>query len=453
MSGPSQGETQLNATIASKLRRAARDNDAEVPQGVDPASALSDLVGSLFQKTKERVAILIDEYDAPIHSTLHDHSLAATNRRVLHDFYSVLKDLSDSGQLRLLFVTGVTKFVQTSIFSVFNNLADLTLNPEYNGACGFTLEEFDSYFAGYLPATLERAKSKGFVSDSLTELGLRQLILDYYDGYSWDGERRVINSHSLVQCLANKSLEPFWFKTGTPSFLIELIQRNPFDYVKAESYELSKSALDAIDVTQLGLAPLLFQTGYLTIEKQIGFDKYSLKCPNLEVDQALNISLLTAMAGQEESHILELAADIKTALLAFDEAAVAKHLETILRWVPHQEQKALEGYHHALIYSVLKALHFKVRSEVSVSEGVFDLFIEIPNSVAFIVEIKFEKLTVKKEEATEEDIKTLLNKAVERAVEQISLKKYAAGFDREYPVVKKMAVGIVERAYVLAKIY
>jgi hypothetical protein len=248
-------------------------------------------------------------------------------------------------------------------------------------------------------------------------------------------------------------LESFWFYTGTPSFLLELIQRNPIDYVRAESYELRQSSLNAVDVAKLTLAPLLFQTGYLTIEKKLGFDKFNLRCPNLEVDQALNASLLTAMTGCRESHILELAANIKTALLAFDEAAVAKYLETILRWVPYQEQRALEGYHHALIYSVLKALHFKVKCEVSVSEGVFDLFIEIPKKAVFIVEIKFEKITGEKDEATEEDIKKLLNKAVDGAIKQISLRKYAAGFDQEFPVAKKMAVGIVERAYVLAKIY
>ncbi|MDR0549182.1 MAG: AAA family ATPase, partial [Deltaproteobacteria bacterium] len=405
MSGPSQGETQLNDTITRELENSAARNGEEIPEDASPARALSKLVTNLYLKTNERVAILIDEYDAPIHSTLHDRSLADANRRVLHDFYSVLKVLSDSDQLRLLFVTGVTKFVQTSIFSVFNNLSDLTLNPEYYGVCGFTLEEFDSYFASYLPDMLEWAKSEGFVSGSLTESGLRQLILDYYDGYSWDGKRRVINSHSLVQCLANKSLKAFWFKTGTPSFLLELIQRNPFDYVQAESYALSESSLDAVDVAQLELEPLLFQTGYLTIEKKIGFDSYSLKCPNLEVDQALNASLLKAMTGRRESHILELAANIKAALLAFDEAAVAKYLETILRWVPYQEQRALEGYHHALIYSVLKALHFKVKCEVSVSEGVFDLFIEIPQKAVFIVEIKFEKITGDKDKATEGDIK------------------------------------------------
>jgi hypothetical protein len=453
MSGPSQGETQLNDTIASKLRRVAWKNGEEVTTDVNPASALSDLVTKLYLKTKKRVAVLIDEYDAPIHATIDNPSLVATNQRILHDFYAILKDLSDDGLLSLLFMTGVTKFVQTSIFSVFNNLTDLTLNKDYNGVCGFTLEEFDSYFAEYLPAMLENVKSEGALSKSSTESDLRQLLLDYYDGYSWDGKKRVINSYSLVKCLAEQSVEPFWFNTGTPSFLVKYIQKKPFDYVEAESYELSESRLHAIEVDKLELVPLLFQTGYLTVEKKIGSSNYRLKCPNLEVDQAFNASLVKALTGRKEPHILKLAAELKTALLAFDEVAVAKRLETILRWVPHQEQKALEGYHHALIYSVLKALHFKVKSEVSVSEGVFDLFIEIPKKAIFIVEIKFKKIPGKKDLATEEDVKKLLDQAVKEAVAQIKLKEYDAGFDQEYPAVKKMAVGIVERAYVLTKIY
>ncbi|MDR0548171.1 MAG: PD-(D/E)XK nuclease domain-containing protein [Deltaproteobacteria bacterium] len=129
------------------------------------------------------------------------------------------------------------------------------------------------------------------------------------------------------------------------------------------------------------------------------------------------------MTERQQSHILKLTADLKTALLAFDEAAVAKRLETILRWVPRQEQKALERYHHTLIYAVLKALHFKVKSEVRALEGVFDLFIEIPKKAIFIVEIKFKKIPGEKDKATEEDVKKLLDPALEEAVAQIKLKE------------------------------
>jgi hypothetical protein len=410
MTGECGTEDSLRATIITEVRRAARANGLEDVSGTFPGDILKNLVDALYWKTgKKGVAILIDEYDAPIQSKISNIPQAVKNRVVLHDFYSALKTLADQGMLRLLFVTGVTKFAQASIFSVFNNLKDLSMDPAYNGVCGFTMEEFDAYFSEYLPGILEYRKSKGLIEPTATLEDLRGRIMDYYDGYSWNGERRILNPFSLIKFLNGKEFEAFWFASGTPTFLLEYIKRVPDQYVKAESHVLDKTSLAAVDVTKLRLVPLLFQTGYLTVERALGDGKYALTGPNREVDEALNTNLLAFLTDQQSESISDLAAKTRAALESFDSVALGECFSRILAWVPHELQPALENYNHALIFSVLKALHFKVESEVSGTEGRFDLQITMPNDNVFIAEFKYGKFDRKPDERTEEYRREFLN--------------------------------------------
>jgi hypothetical protein len=164
---------KLTKSLVVELDWAARKYGARI-QGDTPANILKNLVYGLQEQSGEKIAVLIDEYDAPITSQINDVPLAIEIREELRDFYVALKSLSDNGAIHFIFVTGVTKFAKASVFSVFNNLADLTLYPLYHGICGFTLEEFDSYFTDYLEAALEYNKSKGFVDPSLSLPEFRQ---------------------------------------------------------------------------------------------------------------------------------------------------------------------------------------------------------------------------------------------------------------------------------------
>jgi hypothetical protein len=258
MTGECDTEEQLKSSILTELELAARENGVELAKDKSPGDTLKLMISDLKTRTKERVAVLIDEYDAPIQAQIADISKANINRQVLHDFYSALKASQDRGMLQVLFVTGVTKFAQASIFSVFNILADLTLEADYNGVCGFTMEEFDAYFAEYLPGILEYQKSKGRFGPSASDLDLKSKIMDYYDGYSWDGERRVLNPYSLIKFLQGKRFKPFWFSTGTPTFLVDFIERAPLDYVQSESQILTDSNLEAVKLEDLELTPSPF---------------------------------------------------------------------------------------------------------------------------------------------------------------------------------------------------
>ncbi|MDR0354473.1 MAG: AAA family ATPase, partial [Deltaproteobacteria bacterium] len=270
MTGKSDTKAELTETIVAELRKAAKFNGLDEIEGNSPGDMLKNLVDALKSLVNERVAVLIDEHDAPIQSQIHNVPQAIENSRILHYFYSALQTLADDDQLHLLFVTGVTTFAQASIFSGYINLSDLTMDPDFNGVCGFTLEEFDAYIAGYLPSILEWRKSEGLAESGVAVQDLREQILRHYGGYSWDGESRVLNPYSLVQFLDGKDFEPFWFNASEPTFLLELIRRRPQQYLRKGSPVLDENSLGPADVTPLWLTPLLFQTGCLTIERRVG---------------------------------------------------------------------------------------------------------------------------------------------------------------------------------------
>jgi hypothetical protein len=443
---------ELKASIMAELQTVAEANSVAV-EGETLGIALRMMVRNIKRSAGEKVAVLIDEYDAPIQSQIHDIQLAEQNRRILHNFYSSLKTLADDDQLFLLFVTGVTKFAKASIFSSFNNLDDLTMNHVYNAVCGFTHEEFDTYFTEYLPGVLEYSKSTGDAEPGATVEDLRKQILDYYDGYSWDGINRILNPFSLIKCLDAKKLKPFWYFSASASFLFELIRKKPLDYVLSESPVLSEASLEAVDIASLKLTPLLFQTGYLTVEREISGGEYLLASPNLEVEKTFNTQLLPYLTGQEETTITSLRARIKAALENFDSEALGAAFSQILRWVPYQEQPALEGYHHAILLVALKSLQFGVFPEVSESEGRFDILIHGWDGTVFITEFKYEKFTPEPNQGNEAKRRKLMKTALKRAKDQIKFRRYDASYQDEYPLVKKLAVGIVGKADVLLEIY
>ncbi|MDR1607725.1 MAG: AAA family ATPase, partial [Deltaproteobacteria bacterium] len=285
MVGEHKNEAALEASLINRLQGAARENglrlaDLDLAENSPPGDILDGLVSKLCSDENTRVAILIDEYDAPIQKAIGDVAQAEINRGVLSGFYSSVKALADAGKTHLVFVTGVTKFAKASIFSGFNNLSDLTLDSEYNAICGFTLEEFQSYFLDYLPGILERYKSNGFMPPEADLDYLIEEIIGYYDGYSWDGETRVLNSYSLIQALAKKKLKAYWFSSGAPSFLMKFLKIEGSGFSFPENPQMDETSLDAVDIKNLQLTPLLFQTGYLTIDKKLSDSDYLLRRPN-----------------------------------------------------------------------------------------------------------------------------------------------------------------------------
>jgi hypothetical protein len=427
----------------------------DIEKDSPPGNILTKLVSKFYYPERVRVAILIDEYDVPIQKAIGDVARAEINHDVLSDFYSSIKALADDDMTRLVFVTGVTKFAKGSIFSGFNNLSDLTLDPRYNAICGFTLEEFRGYFLDYLPGILESYKSEGFTPPEADLDYLIEEIIGYYDGYSWDGKTRVLNPYSIIQALEQKKLKAYWFSSGAPSFIIELLKKEGASYSFPENAQMCKIALDAVDIKNLKLTPLLFQTGYLTIDKPLSSNSYLLRRPNKEVSEALDKNLLDYLLGQEATNITILRERIGQALEVYDSAALAASFREILLWNSHCELKASEGQYHGVIFSVLKVLGFSVITQPVTPEGVFDILLILGQRVAFVFELKYESFTptLGQGKADARKIGVKLKAAIKEAKNQIQFRNYDARYGTEYEVVKKVAVAFVGKAHVAVEIY
>jgi hypothetical protein len=373
----------LNNGIMDELRAAAEKYDLNDVDGPTPAITLKKIVRALVKKTNEKVVVLIDEYDEPIRSQIHNIPQAIKNRDALHSFFYSMRTLADKEMLHFLLVTGVTKFSKASIFSGFNNLNDITMNPAYHSICGFTLEEFDTYFKNYLPGILEYNKSNNFLPSNFTVDNLKDKIIEYYDGYSWDGKRKIINPYTLINFIENKEFQDFWFDSGTPTFLLKYIKQKPHELTSPTSKTLTSIMLNAVEINRINLTSLLFQTGYLTITGRVDANNYSLDFPNHEVSSAFNSQLFQYLTDQDLTDqknidtMNELSSQIKRALVNFDSNELANCFSKILTWVKYAEQPKKESYHHAIIYAVLRALSFNITSQFVTSEGVCDFKIEM----------------------------------------------------------------------------
>jgi hypothetical protein len=247
----------------------------------------SDLIKALQKKTGKNVVVLVDEYDKPVTAHLTDTDLKLFQTAV-HDFYQVMKGADE--YLHLVFLTGVSKFSGLSIFSALNNPRDITLHEQYVSICGYTQEELESNFSEYIDSAAERLK--------MTREELLEKIRYWYNGYTWDGKTAIYNPFSTMNFFDNQRFTDYWFRSGTPTFLIDIIQRRDSMESVLGPIVVDESIFNEYDPANISEIPLLFQTGYLTIKQMElmpdGCAEYTLGVPNTEVNKALLTCLLKA---------------------------------------------------------------------------------------------------------------------------------------------------------------
>ncbi len=343
-----------------------------------------ELILSLRNQAGEPVVLLVDEYDKPIidHIGKGKSALktAEENRDVLKNFWGVVKGAETAPALRFVLFTGVSKFSRVSIFSELNNLDDITMNDWYAGLPGITEEELEMYF----DAHLERfAKAR-----NLTRERLVSRLAEEYDGYRFsESEHKVYNPYSLLKSLKYMAFEPYWFETGTPTFLAKLLREREYDLARIDGMEVSKSLFSAWDLENLKPEALLFQTGYLTI-KDVRGELYKLGYPNREVKSAflefLLFSYVPEGQGGEGSRFRNLRGYLeKEDLRSFFETASA-----IFATIPHSlESKRDEAYFHTVFYLMVSASCARVRNEVMNSRGRLDMLVEFPDKI-YLLEFK-----------------------------------------------------------------
>ena len=373
-SGTYQGPDDLQKEVVAQLN--ALEEEAEIiPRADDTGPArFRRLMKVLHERTGQRVAVLIDEYDKPILDALEVPDIARANRDFLRGLYSTAK-FADA-HIRFTFLTGVSKFSKVSLFSGLNNLIDITLDPRYSAICGYTEADLDSVFAPELPG-LDR-----------DEIGT------WYNGYNWLGEEKVYNPFDVLLLFRNREFGAYWFETGTPAFLVETLFKRKVSSLTLDNMLGSADLLSTFDVDAIATEALLFQTGYLTIhrtERRGSRTYYRLGYPNLEVRQSLNESLLNHLTG-DASRRAEHSAQLYDLLLANDFTGLkilfhAFFASIPYEWYTNNDIARYEGYYASVFYSYFAGLGLDIAVEDSSSHGRLDMAV-LFNGNVYLFEFK-----------------------------------------------------------------
>jgi hypothetical protein len=387
------------STLLQKMLKKKALEHAVTLTPSSPSQMLMELVHCLHEKYKQSVVVLIDEYDKPILDTISQPEALDDVRQELHNFYVVLKDLDP--HLRFLLLTGVSRFSRTSIFSGLNQLADLSSDHAYNRLCGYTDEEVDHYLKDYIDVM----KEEGVYDD------VREQLRVWYDGYRFHHRGTPLyNPFSIMSALQQKELKNYWFSSGTPTFLVELLRKNHFDLQSLDHLVLSSRKMFAMGAEKLDMIPVLYQTGYATIKR---FDQmtgiYRLSIPNAEVRQSLFDALLEDYVQDPAYTIIySLLEDIKCAVLDGDFDRLIEHLKVIYAKIPYTVHIELERYYQTIFYMIFLLAGFEVIVEEATNDGRIDIVVATP-TYRYIIELK-------------------LNKTAEEAMKQIKDKGYSTKY-------------------------
>ncbi len=369
---------ELKISLSWELESIAQEYGIDVSDAPSAGSKLKKLVKELAKKSP--VVILIDEYDYPLINNLSKITVAQANRDVLKNFFSVIKSLD--AYLKAIFVTGVTKFSKTSIFSGLNNLNDLTLAPESSELLGYTQAEIESYFTQYIDNFAHKKENR--------HIAVMQEMKTWYNGYRFSRtEATVYNPFSVLYYLKNQERANYWFESGTPSFLVEFLRKHYDALEGIEQAEFSTTGLGTVDLEDIPPTTLLFQTGYFTIsDYDSATKKYKLGYPNEEVRDSFQKYLLAAFSNKNVTEIEKTTSQLVLALKEDNVLLFCELLQSLLAHIPYQLHIAQERYYHSLFQLIGKLLGFDIQSEISTDKGRIDLVFSTVGHV-YLFELKF----------------------------------------------------------------
>ena len=371
---------ELRESLSLHLDRIGKSYQIDLSSIKSSTDKFFTLVTTLSEKNK--VVILIDEYDKPILDHVTNTHEAKAQQEELKYFYDCLKGLDE--HLRAIFITGVSKFSKTSIFSGLNNLNEISLDPIAATITGYTENELRSNFTDYLELLREQ--------ENVPAETLMQQIKIWYNGYQFSSEPvKVYNPFSIMYLLEKKVFANYWFESGTPSFLINLLKQKSIEFKNFEQIAFSSSTLGTFDIETLPLITLLYQAGYLTIKSSIKLNQsYFLTYPNREVKESfLSLELgtstyLSSATATSAINSIELALDRKDLTTFFNT------IRMLFANIPYELHLKNEAYYHSLFQLIGTLLGFKMQSEVLTSVGRIDMTLETNNYI-FVIEFKFNK--------------------------------------------------------------
>ena len=411
--GKHMEKEQLNRYLLDIIEKQEARFDCKSNK-IDVNIRLDNLINAVYQKTGKQVVVLIDEYDAPLLDVAHEKEKLDELRNTMRNFYSPLK--GNESMLRFVFMTGITKFSQLSIFSELNNITNVSMNEPYAGICGITKEELLTQMSDDIDALAEHLE--------LSREETIQELKDHYDGYhfTWPSPD-VFNPYSLLNCFAKQEMDDYWFGSGTPTYLINMMRK--YEFLPAdlgETIEVGKKDFDAPTETMTTIVPLLYQSGYVTIK---GYDKptklYLLALPNQEIRVGLYGSLLPHYLTDKSAKANTTIAKMSVLVKKGDMNAAFCLLNDFLETVPYCDNTHYEGHWQQTLYIMFALLtNYRIIVESHTAKGRIDITMETADTI-YVMELKF-------------------NKSAEEALAQIEAKHYADAFKMSGKKVVKIGL-------------
>ena len=399
--GKHMEKEQLNRYLLDIIEKQEARFDCKSNK-IDVNIRLDDLINAVYQKTGKQVVVLIDEYDAPLLDVAHEKEKLDELRNTMRNFYSPLK--GNESMLRFVFMTGITKFSQLSIFSELNNIKNVSMDEPYAGICGITKEELLTQMSDDIDALAGHLE--------LSREETIQELKDHYDGYHfcWPSPD-VFNPYSLLNCFADGRMDDYWFGSGTPTYLINMMRK--YEFLPAdlgETIEVGKKDFDAPTETMTTIVPLLYQSGYVTIK---GYDKptklYLLALPNQEIRVGLYGSLLPHYLTDKSAKANTTIAKMSVLVKKGDMNAAFCLLNDFLETVPYCDNTHYEGHWQQTLYIMFALLtNYDILVEQHTAKGRIDITMETADTI-YVMELKF-------------------NKSAEEALAQIEAKHYVDAF-------------------------
>ena len=368
--------------LAGHLRRRARELGIDDLEGTIPSALFTNLIDALAAKSPDgQMVLLVDEYDKPLLGHLMKPDVSDF-RDALKAFYSVIKTLEPLQ--RFTFITGVSKFSKVSIFSDLNNLNDWTMDARAATLFGYTHEEVLKFFPGRIHALAE--------ANGLSDEGAFDKIVEWYDGYKFEENAKpVINPVSLGLCFQKCKFANYWSQTAMPTFLVDILRKRPLDF---SAIDIDEEDLGNYEPDRPKGVTLLFQTGYLTIKsfRQRGASRrYTLKSPNLEVENSFLRDIVGTYTGQEADRTSGFASAAGDALYDHDVPKFLKALKAFFADIPYDmTDRQNEQMWQTIVYVVLRSIGINVNGEVKTNEGRIDLVVDLPDDL-YIVEFKLDR--------------------------------------------------------------
>ena len=343
---------------------------------------LKDIIQHCYNKYGEKVVVILDEYDAPLLNVLHDEEKLGEVRQLMRTLYSPLKDCDP--YLRFVFITGISKFSQLSIFSEINNLKVISMMPEYATLCGFTQQEIEDNFQ----EGIERLAAK----QGMTVEEALEKLRKTYDGYHFAANSPgVYNPYSIINALSDGTFDNYWFSTGTPSFLVEMLRKFHTDISKIDGSEAEAPEFDAPTEDMKSILPLFYQSGYITIKDYDSkFDVYTLGFPNKEVRDGMMRTLYPYYITPNTDGRAAVLRNISKGFMYNNIELSMQTLQAFLESIPYQDSHFDENHYTQMLYVIFSLLGLHVESQVRTAKGRIDVVVKTDDYI-YVMEVKLDR--------------------------------------------------------------